>query len=61
MNVINYNAMKNKQSYLAPEAELLEVRFEENFLDSLTTNGSDFSDNGNVKPQGDDIWSWYNN
>ena len=53
--------MKNKQSYLAPEAELLEVRFEENFLDSLTTDGSDFSDNGNVKPQGDDIWSWYNN
>ena len=24
--------MKNKQSYLAPEAELLEVKFEERFM-----------------------------
>ena len=61
MNMKNHNDMNSKQSYSAPEAELLEVMFEENFLDSLTTDGSDFSDHGNVKPQGDDIWSWYNN
>ena len=53
--------MRKKQIYEAPEAELLEVKLEANYLDSLTTDGSDFSDNGNVKPRGDDIWSWYNN
>ncbi len=53
--------MRNMQVYEAPEAELLEVKFEANFLDSLTTDGSDFQDNGNVKPQSNDIWSWYGN
>ena len=53
--------MRKKQIYEAPEAELLEVRFESNFLDSLTTDGSDFSESGNVKPQSNDIWGWYGN
>ena len=30
--------MKNKQSYLAPEAELLEVRFEKRFLTESSEN-----------------------
>jgi hypothetical protein len=34
MNMKNHNDMNSKQSYSAPEAELLEVKFEENFLTS---------------------------
>lgn len=30
--------MKNKQSYSAPEAEILEVKFEERFLDATNMN-----------------------
>ena len=61
MDVINYNVMKNKHSYSAPEAEILKVKFEKNFMDSFNTDGSDFSDHGNVKPQGEDVWHWYDN
>ena len=50
--------MKQRLFYEAPEAELLVVTFEENFLDSLTTNGSSFGENGNVKTQGNDTWDW---
>ena len=53
--------MKNKHSYSAPEAEILKVKFEKNFMDSFNTDGSDFSDHGNVKPQGEDVWQWYDN
>ena len=43
MNVTNYNVMKNKHSYSAPEAELLEVKIEERFL---TESPGDYSDPG---------------
>ena len=43
MNVINYNVMKNKQSYSAPEAEVLVVKFEENILSEINqTNQTEY-------------------
>ena len=52
--------MDKKQFYEAPEAELLQVRFERNFLESpdQTLEGSGFGDTrGNVQSD-NGIWNW---
>lgn len=50
--------MLKKQLYAAPEAELLVVRFEENFCG---TNGGGFGDtNANPEDESDENW-WGNN
>ncbi len=52
--------MKNKQFYEAPEAELLEVKFEENILSNPgTTEGSSFSESATVTDHSNSgVWSW---
>ena len=54
--------MNNKQTYSAPEAEILVVKFEENILSELNTNGSGFNEgNATVTESDPGIWSWYEN
>ena len=51
--------MINKQMYEAPEAELIVISLEEQFLESiLTTRDSGFEEKGNVKDLSEDDWGW---
>lgn len=53
--------MKNKLFYEVPEAELIEVKFEENILSELSTDGSSI-ESGTVNNQSNSqnsIWGWY--
>ena len=56
-----HNTMKNKLFYEVPEAELIEVKFEENILSELSTDGSSI-ESGTVNDQSNSqnsIWGWY--
>ncbi len=54
------SAMINKQSYEAPEAELLEVKFEENILSEGSVDGSSFTGDGkaSVNDRSSEVWQW---
>ena len=55
--------MIQKQNYVAPAAECMEVSLEKRFLtdsDQLTTNGSSFGEQGNVTNVNDGMWHWMN-
>lgn len=49
--------MINKNFYEAPEAELLMINLENNFLESEPEETGNF-EKGNVKPQSSDMWGW---
>ena len=54
------STMINKQSYEAPEAELLEVKFEENILSEGSVDGSGFTGDGkaSVNDRSSEVWQW---
>ena len=49
-----------KQSYEVPEAELLEVKFEENILSEGSVDGSGFTGDGKatVNDRSSEVWQW---
>ena len=59
-NQFIFSTMINKQSYEAPEAELLEVKFEENILSEGSVDGSGFTGDGkaSVNDRSSEVWQW---
>ena len=55
-----HSTMINKLFYEAPDAELLEVKFEENILSEGSVDGSGFTGDGKatVNDRSSEVWQW---